>query len=732
MAEKYDFRNRMLPLHPSGITNDAVWRSLTGCRIDDSWEILVPASASRLLQYAGRDLRDFFDTALSVYPRLRKTGNVRAELKSPEKKIVICTAQDYPCEFKSLQKMAYHVTVTAQSVFICGKTDRGAAQGVYHVEDDLRQNEGPVVTLEDCERAPLFSPRMTHSGYELDTFPDAYLQAVAHAGMDAIIVYACDVNTCLHGAPDPDALWPGSGHGYCDFNNLVARAEGYGLDVYVYSHYKCDKHPDDEGAREYYENSFGRLFAHCPGLKGIIFVGETFEFPSRDPHTCGKRCQLRTPADKGSNVGWYPCSDYPKLVRMVKDVICAHNPEADIVFWSYNWGFKPKEPRLELIRNLPRGISLLVTFDMFEHFHGENGAEYTVDDYSISFEGPGQYYVSEAEEAKRLGIRLYAMANTGGRTWDMGVAPYLPVPQQWNRRYRALVESHAKHDLAGLMESHHYGWLPSFVAELAKNAFFTNGFELDDAMERIARRDYAAGAQDALAAWHCFSEGIRSVIAWATDQYGPFRIGPTYPLVWDQTGVTIPGVWYATHSGNAIAFPVYSEDVFRAPAQTELRLMRAKKVCRLFSEGNRHMEQAMQSLTGAKRERAMQQFAVSKFMEHTYRTTVHVKQWQILKTLLQNLRNNAEKNRTADTEPLWKWASDLTHSRDEVSLADAMRKIATEEIENTKMALICYETDTSIGFEASMEYQFDPEHAAWKIAVTEESLRRLGAFVGGG
>ncbi|OGV67644.1 MAG: hypothetical protein A3K19_14680 [Lentisphaerae bacterium RIFOXYB12_FULL_65_16] len=724
MARNYDFRERLCEVHPKNIRNEAVYTQVAGCRVDDAWEIVLPDNASRLLRYAGRDLCDFFAESLSVYLRLRRATDMAAELAFPARKIFLLTTADCDIAVASGQGGAYRIAVSRDSIVVCGKTDRGAAQGSYHIEDIMRRNEGPVIGIEDAEHAPLFSPRMTHSGYELDTFPDPYLQAIAHAGMDAILVYVSDLDTSLHGFKNPDALWPGSGRGYCDFNNLVYRAAGFGLDVYVYSHYKCDVHPDDAGARAYYENSFGRLFAHCPGLRGIVFVGETFEFPSRDPHTIGKRCQLRTPQDKGCSVGWYPCCDYPQLVEMARDVIRVHNPTADIVFWSYNWGYQPRDIRLELIRSLPRDITLLVTFDMFERFRGENGAEYTVDDYSISFEGPGGYYASEAEEAKRLGLRLYAMANTGGRTWDMGVAPYLPTPEQWNRRYRNLVASHDAHGLAGLMESHHYGWLPSFVSELAKNAFTTGGEDLDAALDATARRDYGTGAPLARQAWHLFSDAIRLVIAWATDQYGPYRTGPSYPLVWDQTDVTLPSVPYAVHGGNAIAFPTYTENVFADPARTELRLLRVKRVCALFEDGNRLMEQAAAGLIGTKAENARRAWAVSRFMENTYRTTVHVKQWQILKALLQDARPRSH----GDTAAVFRLVSDLAGGDGVRPLADAMKAVAAREIANAEATLVCYETDTTIGFEASMEYMFSPEHVAWKVAVTEESARRVEAF----
>ena len=55
-----------------------------------------------------------------------------------------------------------------------------------------------------------------------------------------------------------------------------------------------------------------------------------------------------------------------RLRLMVKRILRKHNPDLDIVFWTYNWGWAPEEDRLALIRSLPTDISLQATFEMFE------------------------------------------------------------------------------------------------------------------------------------------------------------------------------------------------------------------------------------------------------------------------------------------------------------------------------------------------------------------------------
>ena len=697
------------------------------CRPDGGWEIVAPESGSRLMRYYTYDLCRFLADAFGVYIRVRRTGDIAAELDSPSKKIILACEDDTGAGIiQSNMKAAYRITAAEDHITVIGKTERGTAQGVYYIEECLRMRGDGMMAAEDAEHAPLFSPRMTHSGVELDTFPDGFLEAAAHAGMDAVIVYAGHPDMSLHGFTDPDGLWPGSGRAYCDYADLVRRAEGYGLDVYVYSHIKCDVHPDDPGAAEYYDASFGKMFRDCPGIKGIIFVGETFEFPSRDEHTSGIRIQLKPKGETRPSPGWYPCSDYPDLVNMVKNTIRRYSPEADIVFWTYNWGYVGREERLRLIENLPRDISLLVTFDMWEIFTDENGADYRIDDYSISFPGPSKVFVSEAEKAHELGIRLYTMCNTGGRTWDNGASPYLPVPQQWQKRYEGLRRSHELYGLAGLMEDHHYGWLPSFLSQFSRNAFMTNAVPDDEMLKMIARRDWKEKAGDAIEAWRLFSEGISKVVASNVDQYGPYRCGPTYPLLLCQTkdDIKLPSVPWAMHGGDAIWNPFYPDGVFGDPKRSLLRLRHVREVEKLFREGLTLLEKAAADLGAGCGGEISRQTANAGFICRTYITARHVMEWNIAKRLLLALKAGETHDCDGD---LYAAIGVEPYSMD--ALAGFMRRTAADETENTNAAVEYWRQDSSIGFEASMEYVFNDEMAAWKNAETKRSLEMLDRLV---
>lgn len=725
-THNYSFRNRPLietpRLAPTG--NPVKEES---CRLDESFEILLPVTDSRLARYYSADLCRFLTDAFGLSLRVRFVEDAAAFLSVPTRRILLLSESDAPTlSVASEMAGAFRITVTEDYVLIVGKTERGVAQGVYYLEDMMRLAGLPVIGCEDCEHAPLFSPRMTHSGTELDTFPDTFLEAAAHAGMDAIIVYAGHPDSHLHGFPDADALWPGTGRGYCDFANLVWRAAGYGLDVYVYSQMICDRHPDDPEAYAYYDASFGRLFREAPGLRGLILVGESFEFPSKDPHTCGVRVQKRAKDDKRPSPGRYPSQDYPEMLSLVRDVVRAYTPDADIVFWSYNFGWTPKEARLSLIERLPRDITYLVTFEVWERLADEKGRRYSVADYSIAFPGPARVFCEEAEKAAECGLRLYTMGNTGGRTWDSGGAPYLPAPQQWQKRYRAIREAQERYGVFGLMENHHYGFFPSFVSFLAKYAFMT-GCRTDDEMLRaVATRDYGKHADKAVKAYALLSEGMSRVIPAMIDQYGPYRCGPTYPLLFTQTAseLRIPKKPWAWHPAGGIWRPVYPDDVFGDVDSSILRLERVSEAADLFAEGVRLLGEAVRDSRAPYGGEVSRILAVATYLSCSLVTARHVMAWNIAKRLLLWHSEDGQPPREGE----------LLHAigladRAPATLAAYMHRIAEAERENVEKALLCWREDSAIGFEASMEYVFDAENAAWKLSELDRSLLLLDEYM---
>ena len=445
-----------------------------------------------------------------------------------------------------------------------------------------------------------------------------------------------------------------------------------------------------------------------------MFVGESVEFPSRDPNTTGKLRLDNIGPDghriiKKDSPGWYPCCDFHLWINMVKDIIHAQKPDADIIVWSYNWGYQDKEKRLELIRKLPKGISLQVTFEMFEDIPKEDSYGRTVD-YTLFFEGPGQYFVSEAEEAKKQGIRLYAMTNTGGLTWDMGVIPYEPAPYQWLKRYRAMKNAHDQWGLCGTMDSHHFGFYPSFIADFAKWMFDAPESDPDAVLSALAKRDFAGECvPDVLKAWRCFSEGIENLVSTNTDQYGPMRVGSAYPLLLFKDDFVFrsrPGV---VHGANTICMPMYNYDISTPDKRYKLdcEIRWYTKSAAFFDEGAALLESTLDRIHPNKRYEASLQANMARFIACAIRTAVNTKKWYLEKQVLISDEDARQKREAALR----------------------MQRIGREEIENAENAITFVRYDSRLGYEPSMEYMADESHIREKIVATRRAMEELAAFL---
>ena len=695
MEEAFDFRKRLLQVHKRNRKNPEAYSKTSGRVVDGSWEILYPRNAGRVVQYAARDLRDYFDESMDVHLRVLPVDMIAEAISDPAGKIILATVSDDASYAPDTEKPSSYRLVVGDGIIVCGIDGKGVAQGCYFIEDLMNLNEGPVIELRDVTRSPVFSPRMTHSGYGVDWYPDAYLRTVAHFGIDAVIVFVKGVHK--------------SSQGYLDFNELIYRAAGFGVDVYAYSYFVSERHPEDSDALEHYESTYGRLFSECPGLKGVVLVNESVGFPSKDPRTTGRPSPSNSLPEndikKGGkpNPSYYPASDWPLWLEMIKGVIRSKSPDADIVFWTYTWGDLDAEPRLALIRNMPSDIALLPTFEMFETFDISDTAKQVCVDYTLSFAGPGKYFTSEAAEAAGRGMRLYTMSNTGGLTWDFGVIPYQPAAYQWKRRYDGLLAAHEKWGLTGLMESHHYGFYPSFVAELAKWSFWTPAPDFDAIIRSIAARDFGSEYADrVLEALRLYSEGIRFYVSTAEDQYGPFRIGPAYPLLLRKT-VSVPSTDYATN-GSGLCLPMYHyiwKNTYRLRPEYE----RLSEMKRLNDAGNEILEEVIASRGAKTGEAAAKLLNLGRFISNSVQTALNAKQWLLYKIELH----------------------EIDHGLREGERGGVLRKMASlarDEIENARNTIPLVGIDSRLGYEPSMDYVCDRRHLEWKMRVMADMLER--------
>ena len=271
--KNYDFLYRMREIHKADRRNCELEPVGGETVVDSSWVIAVKDSASEMVRKAAADLQDYLFTSMNVSIRIEKT--VAAEKKA--KQILLVTKNDFNGVLSPVpeKRGSYFFECDGENILVCGAEERGVLYGAIHIEDLMNLREAPYLKKCAYLREPLVRMRSVHSGSGIDDFPDWQLNAIVHAGFNAIDVFVKDIDTTTRG--------------YCNINDIIERASEYGIDVVLYNYVRCYKHPDDADAEEFFDSVYGNLARHYPKARAISLVGESLEFPSKDPATTGKR-----------------------------------------------------------------------------------------------------------------------------------------------------------------------------------------------------------------------------------------------------------------------------------------------------------------------------------------------------------------------------------------------------------------------------------------------------------
>ena len=684
MEQNYEFRRRLRQLHRPDRIDPVLRAGSDECAVDNKWTIVLPDTdiADKVLRTAAMDFQDYLQTSMNIAVPVRQgsCGNKEIRLKIDNK--------------TGSSVAAFRLEVAPGIINVTGKSGKGVFAGTIHVEDLMNLREAPFLKQGQVFCEPTIESRGVHSGYGLDMFPDHHLNAIVHAGFDQIYLFVRGIGRCANS--------------WCDIQEVIDRAENYGLEVIFYSLVSGYKHPDEPDAEAFFEQNFGNLFKRYPKAKGITLVGESAEFPSRDPATTGKRWhesfQDGIP-DSRPSPGWWPCTDYPAWIKAVETAVRKYKPDAEIVFSTYNWLWAPAEVRRKFLEAFPKGVCLRVPFEMFRVRDLGNGVRRQTMDYTISETDFSECCRGEMKMAHELGLKLGVVAMSGGTPWDFGTAPYVPAPLQWIKKFRSLLAAKKTYGVDNFYDAHHMGWWPSIVTDLGRAAFRQSETDLEILLKKLTVRDYGEKAADEIMeVWRLWSEAMTFYVASNENQYGPFRVGPSYPLVFHPNvtrtmaskEIKFPAQ-EAAHSGAKILNTFFQP--FENSGQSPYSLRKTAEMASL----NRMLELwngGLDKLTGAetlvpanKRDAWRELLNLGKFIRCFMVTGLNVHEWYNLNMELLTAGTPTEISR----------------------LLDALEALAENEIANARNAIPCVEADSRLGWEPSMEYMTDRWHLEWKI-----------------
>ena len=685
MEKRYDFKRDLLCVHKNYRRDFSKKKNDGEIELYDGVAIILPKDADKLTENAARDFSEYLYTSMKIGSMITANDGKYAQ------KIIISVSSDI--DEAAFGPMGYCIDVTDSYISVVGCESEGVAQGLYFLEDLMNIRKAPFLPRKKIARHSIFETRTSQSPFGMFEWTNEALSTLAHYGMNSISLWIKDVNLDNRG-------------GFIDINLLAERAEKYGIKVGIQLYAPHNVHPTEEGAQEFYDSLYGKILKACPKIARIELVGEANHFKSKDERVSNDAKYIDNIPTGKKSPGWFPCSDYPEWVEMIKTAAKKFNPDIEIYFSTYNWGFVDEELRVALIENLPTDITLSPTWDMFEKHKMKDSVQCGVD-YSLNFVGPGSYFVSEAKAAKKRGIKLSTNSQSSGRTWDFGTVPYEPMPYQWMKRYEAMIKAHYEWGLVSILENIHYAFQPSIISELEKYMFFT-AYEgaptAEEWLKLLIARDFGEENVDTVdAALRDFSEAITHYPATNEDQYGAFRVGPAYPL-WikdPRIGWGMPGNGkkpneYNAMFGNGIYFPAYTPDIQGLSSLPGVRIFDEIK---LIGEVKNYLEAGLAKLQKAKseNEHLKKLKALSKFMINSCKTALNVKELHILQNrlALAGTKENA------------------------AAILDEMDGLIVRERENVLDTIPAVRVDSRLGWEPSMEYQCDEECLNWKLRQLE-------------
>ena len=670
----YEFRERMLEIHKKGIRDFSAEKSADEFEITDGILIAIGKNADIVTETAAKDFADFLLVSMEIGGAVSVKENVKGAINvvAADKSIDMTDADT---------TKGFRIDTDGDGITIYGFDARGCAQGLYYLEKCMTKRKAPYIKYGTVKKKPLFSPQMLHSGFGLDNYPNEHLNQIAHAGRDAILLFVKDVD-----------MTP---YGYLDFNELIYRASKYGIDVYAYSYIVNKYHPEDPEAKAYYDGTYGRLFRQCPGFKGIVLVESALVFPSKDPAVRADT-QLKDkvdsiPVGKQSTTG-APAYDMPMFLSMLKELVQENNKDREFIVWSYAvQASKDEDLRHRWIDQIPEGSVFLTTYDKNMVFTNKAGSRVFVTDYSLSNPYPSERFLSDLKYASEKGLKPYVMANTGGLTWDMGVMPYQPGAYLWMERYKTILELAEKYGVCGLMESHHYGIYPSFISELANEAFRDSNKSMEDMLDEVLVAEFGNEHIDTIKkALRCMSDSNACYTRSSADGSSTLRIGAAWPLC-VKLGLRPPTVPFA-HFGNRIVAEKYEttwNQRFRLNSEIIPEELESwKQAVKYASEGV-----AILNTIENPNDNLMRLILLCRYIECQCKSAVCAKRWVLT---LRDL--------------------DRAKKEDVPAIVEKMRAMAAEEIKNAEAAIECTDYDSRLGWEPSMEYIADSDHLRWKIA----------------
>ena len=519
---------------------------------------------------------------------------------------------------------------------------------------------------------------------ELSSYPEELFRRLSEAGVNGVWLHSVLRMMVL-----PEGGFPGDEKALDrieGLKRLVARAEKYGIKIYLYLNEPRAMHkdyfdgnaerealagPEFQGLRSFctskpevlkwMSDSMEKMFSEVKGLGGVFTITASENYTS---------CASRPYAHSHCPL----CKDRP-YADIIVDVNTAieqgvhrGNPDAKVIVWDWGW---PDGECDEIISRLPKSCWFMVVSEWGMPIE-RGGVKSHIGEYSLSAVGPGPRALRNWAFARKAGLKTVAKVQVNA-TWEMAAVPSVPVLD--------LVAQHAENlsgqDVDGVMLSWSLGGYPSENLKLFQS--FRRGDTADDAVVRLAHSEYGdKAAAKVREAWRVCSEGFKNFPFQMRMLYsGPQHWGPANPFYTRPTG------YPATFAVNIPYDDVYYWKTIY-PMEVWLDLM--DKSADGFGEGAKLLREALQEV------------------DCKHRKALEIELARML-AVYNHLKSGVEQGRFFDARNRYLKA---TSDEERAECKATMRKALELNKQIIADHLQIVVRDSSIGYESSSQYFYVP------------------------
>lgn len=724
VEELYDYHKHLstAPIHTWKRRSGAVAREDEMSIPNQGWRLVNISGADIVIQTATQDFQDYLAVSHGVIIE-REAMSTLHDWKGLSGCVVVGTREQLPgCGTALKNPKDYEIQVTPGRIVICGYDERGAMFGLYNLESRMNLREAPFLPKNlTTVRHSLYDTRMALSWLGWMEWPDTLLSHLAHDGFDGIFVG-------VYTNPNGDRS---TAENSTDFyarlmyknrsqdprvvKDLIQRASKYGLKVYTQIIYQYLGTPESEmKLRELVRD----IVNEFPEIQGYILLTEGFWYQRWGGGRGASKEYIQEWAD-----------NWTDAVGIVEEECHKINPSLEILPWEYNIDFRPQSAEIKryFIQQLPQNTIPMLTW--------ENGKSFEIDgmqgylrDYSLNQIGPAEVTEAQMDEARKRSMKVYSKVDTFA-SWQYGTIPYLPCPQQWRDRYRAL----ENHGVNGTLESWTSGYKPNVISNLRAWTCWTDSLPFDELLKQTAAVIFGENQQEQVVkAWDHFSHAIRYV-----PDTGPnmgtnnavgnplfFEMPPartaTFMYSWTDPAKNMPNLnpyWPFTVS-RMVFFPDFSNKTNRAEQYARsatgivagegiqilpVFLKYLKKAIEEMEQGLTLYRAAAMNAPEEKRPVAVKEVVVAEQLQRMMQSDYSILEFEDLRLKLVKAEGKKEIQ----------------------AILDKMEAILKDEIERTEQSLLAATRDSRLGFQYEQDYVYTPYSLKEKLGVLNETLTSL-------